>query len=182
MFGLNSTSPPTLTEKNAVSQDGRVFIVTGGYAGIGFELSKILYHLNGKVYIAGRSKTKALAAIKAIEESQANPEQNVVSSKGSLHFLGLNLDDLSTIKASAQEFLANESRLDVIWHNAGVMAPPEGSVTKQGFDLQVKAKRIRRYSQNNNVFQARYKCPWPLALPALPDAIMSENCGSFRRS
>jgi hypothetical protein len=34
---------PELTEKNLPNQAGRVFIVTGGYAGIGYELSKILY-------------------------------------------------------------------------------------------------------------------------------------------
>nr|RBQ89727.1 hypothetical protein FVER53263_20260 [Fusarium verticillioides] len=44
-------------------------------------------------------------------------------------FLPLVLDDLTTIKASAQGFLAQESRLDVLYNNAGVMVPPQGSKT-----------------------------------------------------
>ena|SRR5271156_1519066 len=36
-----------------------------------------------------------------------------------------------------QSSLAKEERLDVIWHNAGIMVPPDGRKTKQGFDLQV---------------------------------------------
>ncbi|KAF7196804.1 Short-chain dehydrogenase/reductase sthC [Pseudocercospora fuligena] len=51
--------PPTLTESNLPSQSGKVFIVTGGAAGVGYELSKILYHAGGKVYIAGRSEKNA---------------------------------------------------------------------------------------------------------------------------
>jgi short-subunit dehydrogenase involved in D-alanine esterification of teichoic acids len=40
-----------------------VHIVTGGYAGCGYELSKIFYQKNATVYIAGRSKDKADKAI-----------------------------------------------------------------------------------------------------------------------
>lgn len=49
----------------------------------------------------------------------------------------LHLDDLSTIKESAQQFLSRESRLDVLWNNAGVMVPPQGSTTVQGHELQL---------------------------------------------
>lgn len=49
---------PGFTEKNVPtgSQRGRVFIVTGGNAGIGLELTKILYAAGATVYIASRSK------------------------------------------------------------------------------------------------------------------------------
>ena len=122
---------PTLTEENLPDQAGRVFIVTGGYAGCGKALSKILYQRNGTVYVAGRSKGKA---DKAIEEIQtAHP-----SSDGRLEFLQLDLADLSTIKASADDFLKREQRLDVLTNNAGVMTPPVGSKGAQGHELQME--------------------------------------------
>lgn len=34
---------PTLTEANLPSQQGKVFIVTGGNNGVGYQLSKMLY-------------------------------------------------------------------------------------------------------------------------------------------
>ena len=43
----------------------------------------------------------------------------------------LDLADLGTIKASAEEFMRKEERLDVLTNNAGVMTPPPGSVTTQ---------------------------------------------------
>lgn len=50
--------PPahTFTEDNVSPQDGRVFIVTGGNAGVGFELVKMLYTTGATIYMASRSK------------------------------------------------------------------------------------------------------------------------------
>lgn len=98
---------PTLTEKNLPSQTGKVFIVTGGYAGVGKELCKILYGAGGTVYVAGRSADKAAAAIKEIKT--VHP-----SSQGKLEFLHVDLSDLATIKPAADEFLSKEKRLDVL--------------------------------------------------------------------
>lgn len=52
---------PAFTEANvpAGSQNGRVFIITGGNAGIGFELCKILYAAGATVYMASRSEASA---------------------------------------------------------------------------------------------------------------------------
>ncbi|KAL6816424.1 hypothetical protein J3E69DRAFT_345417 [Trichoderma sp. SZMC 28015] len=119
---------PTFTEANVGSLDGKVVIVTGGSSGIGFELAKILYQKNAKVYIAARDEEKTRKAIDDIKASGA--------SNGSLEFLLLKLDDLSSIKASADEFKAKESKLHVLWNNAGVSQPPAGSVSAQGIELQ----------------------------------------------
>ncbi|KAI9825689.1 MAG: hypothetical protein M1832_001033 [Thelocarpon impressellum] len=108
----------------------KVFIVTGGASGVGFELTKLIYQKNATVYIAGRGADNAR---KAIDESKAKFPQ----SEGRLDFLKLDLADLTGIKASAAEFLSKEDRLDVLWNNAGVMVPPKGSKTVQGHELQL---------------------------------------------
>jgi len=60
-------------------------------------------------------------------------------------FLSLKLDDLSTIKATADAFLSQESRLDVLWNNAGVMVPPQGSKTVQGHELQLGVNNLGHF-------------------------------------
>jgi len=62
-------------------------------------------------------------------------------------YLHLDLSDLSTIKASAQEFLSKEERLDVLFNNAGVMLGPkgEGSKTAQGCEIQLGTNCIRPF-------------------------------------
>ncbi|VZI09784.1 unnamed protein product [Fusarium fujikuroi] len=135
--GLVPNKPP-LTEKNLPNQKGKVFLVTGASGGLGKLLVDILYQHNGKVYLAARSQSKTEEVIKEIKS--AHP-----SSTGELHFLHLELDDLSTIKPAATQFLERESRLDVLWNNAGVMIPPEGSKTKQGYELQYGVNNIAHF-------------------------------------
>ncbi|OTA98395.1 hypothetical protein M426DRAFT_258959 [Hypoxylon sp. CI-4A] len=122
--------PGKLTEKNLPDQGGKVFIVTGSTSGLGKELSNILYAHNAKVYLAARSEEKASKTIEEIRHK--NPD-----SIGTLVFLSLDLDDLRTIKDSAEWFLKREERLDVLWNNAGVMIPPKGTTTKQGYEKQL---------------------------------------------
>ncbi|KAG7125391.1 Short-chain dehydrogenase/reductase pkfC like protein [Verticillium longisporum] len=128
----------TLTEENLPDQSDKVFIVTGGNSGVGKELVKILYQHNARVWIATRSKERTDEAIAEIKK--AHPK-----SKGQLLLLKLVLDDLTTIKQSASEFASQETRLDVIWNNAGVMLPAEGSKTAQGFELQLGVNSLAHF-------------------------------------
>ncbi|ORX99037.1 hypothetical protein BCR34DRAFT_628281 [Clohesyomyces aquaticus] len=120
---------PTFTEKDLPDLTGKVYIITGGYTGIGLELCKLLYPHNPTIYIAGRSSEKASIAIQALQT--AFPD-----SKGRLEFLQLDLADLSTIKASVDSFLQKEDRLDVLVNNAGIMVPPIDMKSAQNYDLQ----------------------------------------------
>ncbi len=124
---------PTFTEKDIPSQAGKVFIVTGGNSGIGLELIKILYAAGATVYMAARSETKAQAAITAVKAS--NPSTS--APPGLLKYLHLDLNDLTTIKASASAFAAQESRLDVLWNNAGIASVPAGSKTAQNLEQHI---------------------------------------------
>ncbi|KAM5349561.1 hypothetical protein ACJ41O_006066 [Fusarium nematophilum] len=127
-----------LTEKNLPDQAGKVFLVTGASGGIGKELVTILYQHNAKIWLAARSRDKTLKMMDDIKNAHRN-------SKGQMHFLSLVLDDLTTIRASAEELLAQETRLDVLWNNAGVMVPPQGSKTVQGYELQLGINNLGHF-------------------------------------
>ncbi|KAI0453867.1 short-chain dehydrogenase [Xylaria acuta] len=127
-----------LTEENLETQEGKVFIVTEANTGLGKELTKILYSKHAKVYVAARSDAKANAAIDDIRHLYPD-------SKGDLVYLHLNLNDLTTIKTSADTFLTKEKRLDVLFNNAGVMVPPQGSTTAQGYELQLGVNSIATF-------------------------------------
>ncbi|KAI1261857.1 short-chain dehydrogenase [Xylariaceae sp. FL1019] len=122
--------PPTPHFTSIPSLQGKIFIITGGASGIGYELSRILYNKNARVYIAGRSETKAHNAISEIQETC--PKSN-----GALLFLQLDLDDLESIKAAVDAFKSKESKLHVLWNNAGISRPPLESSSKQGIELQL---------------------------------------------
>ncbi|EEH37445.2 retinol dehydrogenase [Paracoccidioides lutzii Pb01] len=111
--------PPLFTDKNLPSLLGKVYIVTGSNTGIGKEVAQVLFSKDAKVYAAARSEDK-----------------------GQLIFLPLNLSDLTTIKTSAKIFLSKEDKLHVLFNNAGVMTPPTGSKTVQGYELQLGVNAI----------------------------------------
>lgn len=116
----------------------QVFIVTGGTGGIGLAVATALFHANAsRIYLLGRSDSAGKDAINAISKSDppSDMKRRTADGNGVVKFLYLDLSDLQTVKPAAEAFLAGETRLDVIWHNAGVMAPPEGSVSKQGHEL-----------------------------------------------
>ena len=173
---------PSLTEKNLPSQKGKVFIVTGGASGVGMdknmsepnsalcidnypglELTSILFHAGGKVYVAGRSELNARKAIDEIK-AQASDQSTV----GQLEYLHLDLSDLGTIKASVEDFQNKESRLDVLWNNAGVSLAPVGSVSKQGHELMVATNSIGPYLFTK------------LLVPSLKAAARDAEAGSTR--
>jgi NAD(P)-dependent dehydrogenase (short-subunit alcohol dehydrogenase family) len=124
--------------RHSLMATAQVFLVTGGSGGIGKELVTILYQRNAKVYLAARSATKAKAAIEQIKGIHLH-------STGQILYLHLDLNDLTTIKKSADEFLAHETRLDVLWNNAGVMFPPTGSRTAQGYELQLGTNNLATF-------------------------------------
>jgi retinol dehydrogenase 12 len=122
---------PTLTEKNLPDQTSRVHLITGGYTGVGFEVASILYSHNATVWLAGRSATKGADAIDRLQT--AHPD-----SKGSVHFLQVDLSDLTTIAPAVADFTRRNTSGKLHWlnNNAGVMVPPNGSKGAQGHDLQ----------------------------------------------
>ena len=128
---LDQFFPPsaTFTDKHAGDQGGRVFLITGGNSGLGFELAKMLYGLNATVYIASRSVKKTEAAIQMIRTE-------VRTKAGRVEGLKLDLENLVSIRQSAHDFLAREERLDVLVHNAGIMVPPAGSKTDLVSEVQ----------------------------------------------
>ena len=74
---------------------GKVFIVTGGNAGIGKETCKQLLLKNAKLYLAARSESKAQTAIDELEKETGKKPI----------FLKLDLSDLDATRKSAQGFL-----------------------------------------------------------------------------
>ncbi|KAK7739673.1 short-chain alcohol dehydrogenase [Cytospora paraplurivora] len=131
---------PKFTDKDLPDLFGKVYIVTGSNTGLGKEVARILYDKNAKVYIAARSEEKAKQAIEEIQKKSP-------SSKGSLLFLHLDLNDLEKTKAAAEEFLGKEKKLHVLFNNAGVMVTPAEPPPKtaQGYELSIGVNNVATF-------------------------------------
>ncbi|KAF9479833.1 NAD(P)-binding protein [Pholiota conissans] len=120
--------PPrsSFSTKDIPDLSGKVIIVTGANTGIGKETARALLVHNAKVYIACRHPEKAAQTIKDLKKD---------TEKEAL-FLKLDLGNLKSVKVAAEEFIAKEKELHVLFNNAGVMTPPISQLTAQGYDLQ----------------------------------------------
>lgn len=120
------------------SLEGKVILVTGGNAGLG---KAQIQHLaqNGaraKIYLGARSESKAREAIKEIEAA-APPGTTI-------HFLPIDLTDLTSVKNAAEAFKRDNDRLDVLVNNAGIMLHPPG-LTKDGYEIQFGTNHVGHF-------------------------------------
>ncbi|KAF8073741.1 hypothetical protein FPV67DRAFT_1479100 [Lyophyllum atratum] len=126
---LSEAFPPKsafLTDSDIPDLTGCVVIVTGANTGIGKETAKALLEHNAKVYITARNPEKAEEAIKDLQEQTGHEAS----------FLLVDLADLPTVRAGAEEFMRKEKELHILFNNAGVMMPSVEETTAQGYDLQ----------------------------------------------
>ncbi|PSN75119.1 NAD(P)-binding protein [Corynespora cassiicola Philippines] len=123
---------PAFTDANIPNQNGRIFLITGANSGIGFELAKLLYKTGATIYMAGRSGPRLREAINAIKTSQPSLENPAV-----LKVLHLDLADLESVKKAAADFASQESKLDILWNNAGLGGAPEGTSTTQNLEAHI---------------------------------------------
>ncbi|KAI9449111.1 NAD-P-binding protein [Lactarius psammicola] len=117
---------PTWTAADVPDQTGKTVIVTGGNSGIGMETARVLLSKGAKVYIATRSAEKSQKAIDELKKE---------TGKDSIFFLKLDLSDLVSVKAAAQEYIGKESELHTLYNSGGVYAVID-KTTAQGFDMQ----------------------------------------------
>ena len=104
--------------------DGRTVLITGANTGIGKETAWALAARGAGVLLACRSPEKGRSAIDEIAAQTGNRR---------LELLTLDLGDLASVRACAQDVLARDEPLSVLINNAG-LAGSRG-MTSSGFEL-----------------------------------------------
>ncbi|KAF4615779.1 hypothetical protein D9613_012460 [Agrocybe pediades] len=103
---FSSNSRTSVSEADLVDLRGKVAIVTGSNAGIGYSTVQFLARKGAKVYMAARSEAKALEAIKQLEAEDLWG--------GQVEWLRLDLSDMKQTKEAALEIFEKEKRLDIL--------------------------------------------------------------------
>jgi NAD(P)-dependent dehydrogenase (short-subunit alcohol dehydrogenase family) len=123
------------TADDVGAQTGRIVLVTGANAGIGFETARLLASRGASVILACRDAARAGTAMNRIRVDVPAAE---------LSFQPLDLADLDQVKDAAKAVLAGP-RIDVLINNAGVMIPPR-TLTKQGYELQFGVNHLGTFA------------------------------------
>jgi len=96
----------------SVRLDGQTVIVTGGNKGIGREVSTDMARRGARVIIACRDVKEAEKVAQEIKDKNSNSVVKVKS---------LDLSSIDSVKKFSEEVIREESRIDVLVNNAGLM-------------------------------------------------------------
>ncbi|XP_022107531.1 retinol dehydrogenase 13-like isoform X2 [Acanthaster planci] len=119
--------------------NGKTVLITGANTGIGKETARDLARRGARVILACRDLAKAQAALAEIREDTGNRNLTVVK---------LDLASLASVRECAEKIKAEESRLDILINNAGIMMCPEWK-TEDGFEMQFGVNHLGHFLLTN---------------------------------
>jgi NAD(P)-dependent dehydrogenase (short-subunit alcohol dehydrogenase family) len=129
-FGSHTTAAEVTT---GIDRSGRRMIVTGAASGIGIETARALAGSGAEVTLAVRDGAAGARVAAEITASTGNH---------AVHVAALDLADRASIAA----FVAGwRGPLDVLVHNAGVMALPEAH-TPEGWEMQFAVNHLGHFA------------------------------------
>jgi NAD(P)-dependent dehydrogenase (short-subunit alcohol dehydrogenase family) len=128
-FGRASTAEEVL---RGVDLSGRSALVTGGYSGIGLEVSRALVVAGAHVVVPARRPAAAAAALPGVEVDE------------------LDLADLASVARFARRFLDSGRGIDIAVLGAGIMACPERRVGP-GWEAQFAVNHLGHFALVNRL-------------------------------
>ncbi|MFE3993835.1 SDR family NAD(P)-dependent oxidoreductase [Streptomyces goshikiensis] len=156
-----SSAPPTppWSVHRLPRADGRVFLVTGGNAGIGYFVAEQLSATGATVVLGSRNPAKAEAAATSIRAHVAGARVRAVR---------LDLADLPSLRTVAESL--EVERLDAVVHNAGVaLDDPPREETGGGHELMFGTNHLGHFALTR----------WLMPLLAAAPAARVVTMGSF---
>lgn len=142
---------------------GKVVIVTGANAGIGFETAKDLADRGARVIMACRNEGRGTTARDEIIRTTGNKD---------VHYRNLDLASLSSVRKFAGEILETEKRLDVLINNAAVMTG-ENMKTEDGLQYQMACNHFGQFLLTNLLL--------PMLKQSAPSRIINVSSMAYRK-
>jgi NAD(P)-dependent dehydrogenase (short-subunit alcohol dehydrogenase family) len=143
--------PSGWSETDIPDQSDRTALVTGANSGLGLRTSEALARAGADVILACRDPERGRRALEAVSGQGGS---------GTVELLELDLADLGSIRAAAEEVGARERPLDLLVNNAGVMAPPRRE-TADGFELQFGTNHLGHFALTGLVLDRLLAAPAP---------------------
>ena len=108
---------------------GKTFVITGANAGAGFQVARILLSKGAAVVMLNRSAAKSTRAIADLKQ-EFGPRAEV-------GFIRMDLAELASVRAAAEEILRTVPRIDALICNAAIAQVPTRELTVDGFESQL---------------------------------------------
>ena len=117
----------TWTTHDIPPQQGRKVVITGATGGLGYETALALARAGADVLMTGRNEAKGRDALSRVRAAVPG---------AAVRYAQLDLADLASVEAFANQLAGEQEAVDLLVNNAGVMMPPTRHETVDGFELQ----------------------------------------------
>ncbi|WP_197518596.1 oxidoreductase [Mycobacterium sp. ACS1612] len=124
------------TDAAIPDQSGRIAVVTGSNTGLGYETAKALAGRSAHVVLAVRDVDKGRLAVRRISEN--NP-------RADLRVQRVDLADLNSVRAAAEELKKLYPQIHLLINNAGVCWTPY-MTTADGYELQFGTNHLGHFA------------------------------------
>ncbi len=155
-------SPAKWTADDIPDQHEHIVVVTGANSGLGLCSALALARQGAEVILACRSPERGDAALEQVRS---------VATGGAPWLLRLDLADLASIEAAADQLHDRVGRVDILMNNAGVMALPQ-TRTADGFEAQFGTNHLGHYALTGRLL--------PLLLAAPAPRVVTTSSGAHR--
>ena len=108
---------------------GKTYVITGANAGAGFQAARILLGKGAKVVMLNRSAEKSTAAVGELKQE--------FGAGADVSFVRMDLSELASVRAAAEEVLKTVPRIDALICNAAIAQVPTQKLTVDGFESQL---------------------------------------------
>lgn len=136
------------------SLEGKVIIVTGANANLGYETALQLALAGGQVILACRHEGRGKTSQHQIQEILQHKE----NCHGSATYMHLDVGNLESIHSFTQAFLQQHQQLDLLINNAGVKAI-EYATTVDGFESQFGINHLGHFALTSLLMDALKRSP-----------------------
>lgn len=126
--------------RNNSNLKGKIFIITGGNSGLGYQTAKALAKRGATVIIACRDLLKANEAIKNIK-LETNESASLVA-------LELDLESFESIRAFCQVIKNEYPQFDCLINNAG-LGMRDTKLSKEGFEIHLATNHLGHFLLTN---------------------------------
>ena len=131
-FSQHSTTDEVIA---GIDLRGKTAVVTGASAGLGIETVKTLAGAGARVVMVARDPARLEAAVDAVRQQHA---------EAALETRLMDLADLASIRAAADDLRQRFPGIHILINNAGVMACPFEH-TRDGFELQFGTNHLGHF-------------------------------------
>jgi NAD(P)-dependent dehydrogenase (short-subunit alcohol dehydrogenase family) len=120
------------TEENVPGQEGRTVVITGGNAGLGYEVARVLAQAGAATVLACRDPARGGAAAARIRAAAPGARVDLVR---------LDLASLASVREAADQLRTSYPAIDLLINNAGGVTP-RYQRTEDGFERTLATNHL----------------------------------------